>query len=119
MHRYIMRMRRGDRRKVDHKNHDTLDNRRSNLRVATSSQNGGNRRKWMVGSSRYKGVTKTKDTTANCWLVRICVGWESIYLGRFKNEREAARAYDVAARKHFGRFAHLNFPTKQKRTRRS
>jgi hypothetical protein len=94
---------------VDHKNNNGLDNRRSNLRLATHSQNTHNRPKTKSKtSSRYIGVYFDK----NCrkWHVRIfCMG-EKIDLGRFADEEAAARAYDEAAKKYVGEFARLNFP---------
>jgi hypothetical protein len=94
---------------VDHINHDTLDNRRCNLRPATYAQNGYNRRKLKKSkSSIYKGVTFHKRS--NRYRATICVNGRSIYLGQFKSESDAAKAYDEAAKKYFGEFACLNFP---------
>jgi hypothetical protein len=95
---------------VDHRNHDTLDNRRSNLRLATYVENGRNRRKVARRnkSSKYKGVTYYKKR--NVWRACICVNGRTIWLGEFKSELEAALAYDAAAKKYFGEFACLNFP---------
>ncbi len=94
---------------VDHINHDTLDNRRCNLRLATYVENGRNRRKSprRRKSSKYKGVSFRKRR--NCWRACISVSGRIIQLGEFKSERQAAKAYDTAARKYFGEFACLNF----------
>ena len=40
----------------------------------------------------------------------ICVAGEKIFLGRFKDEIEAAKAYDKAAKKYYGQYTSLNFP---------
>ncbi len=93
----------------DHKNGIVGDNGIDNLRLVTTSQNHMNRRPKASGSSRYKGVTRTSRRTS--WMARIGIGGKrEKHLGTFKTEEEAARAYDAAAREHFGEFARLNFP---------
>lgn len=91
---------------VDHRNGNALDNRRSNLRLATKSQNKQNLHA-RLGSSGYKGVSKTRTGR---WRARIMVNRKSIALGEYDAKEEAAHAYDVAAVKCFGEFANLNFP---------
>jgi hypothetical protein len=93
---------------VDHIDHDGLNNRRSNLRLATGTQNLGNMRHRGGTTSRYKGVYwSARDRR---WLATISVASKSIHLGSFVIEEEAARAYDAAAVQAFGEFAYLNFP---------
>jgi len=101
---------------VDHINHDSVDNRKANLRPATRAQNACNRRKFRGATSKYKGVTLRKATGK--WTARICIHRRSIHIGCFEKEIEAAKAYDNAARKYHGEFAALNFPESRK-TRRS
>ncbi len=103
-------MRASPKLQVDHINHDTLDNRRCNLRLCTASQNSGNRLLRIDTSSKYKGV----DWNKNCkkWRVRIGLNSQSKYLGLFVDEIQAAEMYDSAAMKFFGDFACLNFPVK-------
>jgi hypothetical protein len=91
---------------VDHANGDKLDNRRSNLRVCHQRDNSRNQVKRKVASSRYKGVKIARRT--GHWIASITVRRKGIYLGYFKDEKAAARAYDKAARRHFGKFASLN-----------
>jgi hypothetical protein len=96
---------------VDHINHDTLDNRRGNLRLVTNQQNVKNARPWRKGTSRYKGVSW--DAGHKKWVAQI--DWRDpdgkrrhARLGRFADERSAAAVYDSAARQHHGVFAWLN-----------
>jgi hypothetical protein len=104
MHREILGLTRGDKRKGDHENGDTLDNRRENLRVATNAQNGANRvRLDPRNASGFLGVTWHK--THQKWAASIKVNGTSRHLGYFTDPKEAAQAYNIAAQKHFGEFA--------------
>ncbi len=91
--------------KVDHKNNDTLDCQRPNLRIATHDQNNLNRGFWSL--SGYKGVSKD----GRRYRARISTepGVQKT-IGRFDTAVEAAIAYDDAAHEIFGEFAWLNFP---------
>jgi hypothetical protein len=113
MHREIMNA--TDERFVDHKNCDSLDNRRSNLRLATRSENIQNRRKKKNTTSRFIGVNFSKPESK--WRSRITYQGKRIALGRFDSEIEAAKAYDQAAKKYYGQFARLNFPQQDERSR--
>jgi hypothetical protein len=94
---------------VDHRNRDSLDNRRANLRLATRSQNMFNRAKRKSKtSSRFIGVSFNK--AGGKWTARIYYQNKQIWLGRFGSELDAANAYDEAARKYHKEFACLNFP---------
>jgi hypothetical protein len=97
---------------IDHRNQNGLDNRRTNLRIATIAENACNRRKTKTAcTSRYKGVTFYKEPhRQKRWGAEITKNGRRIRLGRYKNEIEAARAYDEAAKKYHGEFASLNFP---------
>jgi AP2 domain len=113
MHRFILGLH-SSRRKGDHKDGDGLNNQRNNLRRCSSSQNSRNCRKQRTGrSSRYKGVRWHKRDKVWTAQIQIHVSGESKFLGHFEVEEDAARAYDAAARKYFGRFARLNFPKKR------
>lgn len=91
--------------KVDHKNHNGLDNRRSNLRPCSHSENMRNSRiRRNKIHSRYKGVSRYKSTGR--WVAFL----RGRYLGSFSSEIEAARTYDAAAIEQYGEFAHPNFP---------
>jgi HNH endonuclease len=94
----------------DHKNGDTLDNRRANLRQATPSQNARNMKRRGNGTSKFKGVSL--DKTRNLWIASIIrkEGYGREHLGRFIREDEAAKAYDAVAHHRYGEFARLNFP---------
>jgi len=91
---------------TDHINGDGLDNRRKNIRTCTMSQNQQNRSK-RLGFSIYKGVRWHKHSKR--WTSRINVSGKSVFLGSYKCEIKAAKAYDKAAAKYYKEFANLNF----------
>lgn len=105
MHREIMGI--SDSRLVDHWDGDGLNNQRYNLRTATRGQNMQNSdKKVQVGlTSRYKGVNL--DHTG-LFLVHIQYGGKLHRVGAFRDEVDAATAYNIAAVNHFGEFARLN-----------
>lgn len=93
----------------DHINRMGLDNRKVNLRPATVSQNLCNRPKRKTRTlSKYKGLEW--DKIQRKWKVRIQLNGLKTYIGSFKSEIDAARAYDEAVKKNHGEFACPNFP---------
>ena len=94
-------------KQVDHINHNTLDNRRSNLRVCTNSQNQFNRRLSINTKTGYKGVSIANKRNDRWWAY-INVQGKRHYLGIFRDKKEAAHAYNQAALKYHGEFAVLN-----------
>ena len=93
---------------VDHIDGNTLNNRRSNLRVCSNAQNLANSRTdWTTNKAGYKGVCWKKKERK--YSAQITVNYTAIHLGYFTDPIEAAKAYDKAARKHFGEFAKTNF----------
>lgn len=103
---------------VDHRDRNGLNNQRENLRVCTSQQNNANRT--ARGVSTYKGVCYTEIKRVNqsgivkvypYWQASIQIDGKSKILGRFKNEQQAALAYNKAAVAKYGEFANLNVIT--------
>lgn len=111
MHRELLSVPYGDKRKVDHVNRDGLDNRRENLRVATQIQNGQNMERRTYGGrprkAPYKGIWQRP--AGGRWCAEIQIDGKKVRLGRYVDPRDAALAYDEAARKYFGPFARTNF----------
>lgn len=91
---------------VDHKDTDTLNNQRRNLRIATKTQNAKNRNHHAGCLSRYKGVSYSKRT--KLWVACIQHDLKLERLGYFDDEVSAAFAYNNAAKKYHGEFARLN-----------
>lgn len=104
MHVFLMGNPKG--KKVDHWNGDSLDNRKDNLRICSQQQNSFNSKKPKSNTSGFKGVHWHKK--AGAWESYVCFNYKKIYLGLFDDKVEAARAYNLAAKKHFGSFAKLN-----------
>lgn len=92
---------------------DGFDYRKENLIVCSIQE-----RQTMIPkrrkdtSSKYRGVSYSK--TVKLWRAGITVGGTSINLGDFKTEEAAARAYNNAAKKHFGKNGYQNTITRQK-----
>lgn len=92
---------------VDHVNHNTLDNRRENLRLATVAQNMHNRIPNARSKSPYKGVSW--HPVNHNWVAVISYDRKKHHLGCFRDDVEAALVYDAAAREFHGEFARPNF----------
>jgi hypothetical protein len=88
---------------IDHKNGNGLDNRRSNLRQATFSQNSHNHKIRTNNKSGYKGVNW--NSVSNKWMARISVNYKRVYLGTFELAKDAHAAYAAATQRYFGKFA--------------
>lgn len=94
---------------VDHIDNNGLNNRRCNLRIVTNAQNVRRaRQKRVPKTSRFTGVNY--DKRLKKWRCQIKYIYKTIYLGMYESEIEAARFYDLVAKKLFGEFARPNFP---------
>jgi hypothetical protein len=113
MHREILGLNRNDGMEVLHVNGNRLDNRKANLVVPGHSVV-VRARKFGRGRSRYKGVHKDSRTLQ--WMASILIAGKTRHLGFFSSEKDAALAYDVAARSKYGRLTALNFPELESRT---
>ena len=106
MHRMLLDLPEG--KQCDHINGNSLDYRRSNLRISTQAQNTRNAAKHKNGrTSRFKGVIRLPS---GHWYATIRTNGHQVGLGTFQDEQSAARAYDEAARRAYGEFARVNFP---------
>ena len=101
MHRLIMDAPQG--KWIDHIDGDGLNNKKENLRLSTPSQNGANSKTF----KRFKGVSYRKDRKKYRAYI-MYPGKRYKHLGHFKEEKEAAKAYNKAAIQLFGEFALLN-----------
>lgn len=122
MHRQLLNLK--ERFEIgDHIDHDGLNNQKNNLRKASVSENAKNRTSMKGSSSSYLGVSirfnkvkyysKKEDTYTTYifgpfWRAAIKVFGKPVELGQFKNEIDAAKAYNEAAIKHHGEFANPN-----------
>jgi HNH endonuclease/AP2 domain len=104
MHREIIHAVAGE--SVDHINHDTLDNRRENLRICSNVQNFSNRKMRSDNTSGFKGVSWEKKSRK--WKAQLRVNKKIIYSGYFNTAIEAAEVYDREAISVCGEFALTN-----------
>lgn len=102
MHREVLKLVAGGKEHVDHINGNTLDNRRSNLRLVTRSQNMCNRTKQVNNKSGYKGVRSHK--ASGKWIAEIGISGKRFYLGLHNTPEEAHAAYREAAKNLHGEF---------------
>lgn len=87
---------------IDHIDGNSLNNKISNMRSATSAQNAHNMKAKPTRDGALKGATFCKDTKR--WKSAITLGGKHIHLGRFDTQKEAHEAYIEASKKHHGEF---------------
>ena len=109
LHRTILGAKDGD--VVDHINGDKRDNRLVNLRICSHQENMRNGPLRKDNTSGFKGVSLCKKSLARPWVAQLTLG-KNHHIGKFASKIEAAIAYDEEAKKHYGKFARLNFPEK-------
>ena len=108
MQRFIMNAPKG--KYVDHINHNTLDNRKSNLRIVSPRENVLNSKSKSGSTSIYKGVSLRKTTGR--FEAYIRTNGKRKHLGFYDTEEEAAKIYDQYAKEYYKDHAFLNFPPK-------
>src|SRR5690606_4941882 len=92
----------------DHIDHDTLDNRRENIRLCHNVQNSKNRKiRPGNGTSKFKGVCWEKRRKH--WVAQITVDYRNVYVGSYQNPEDAAKAYDKKAKELHGNYNNCNF----------
>lgn len=105
LHRFIMDLN-DSKKKVDHINHNGLDNRKNNLRACSSFENARNRNISMHSKTGFKGVSFL--TVKGKYLASIKINNKSIHIGLFNSPIEAAKAYNAKALELHKEFAYLN-----------
>lgn len=97
LHRYIMNCPKG--KYVDHKNHNTLDNRKQNLRITNNADNLRNGEIRVNNKTGVKGVYF--DNKRNKYVANIKVNYKGIFLGRFNTLEEATQVRKKAEIKYW------------------
>lgn len=91
--------------RIDHRDHDGLNCQFENLRPCTHKQNCANQTKRVGCSSKYKGVSWSRQR--NKWVAFLCSGDKNKNLGGFDTEEEAHAVWALAAKESYGEFACL------------
>jgi hypothetical protein len=104
MHRFIMKPDKG--MVIDHLDGNPLNNQKNNLRICTHAENMRNSKISINNKSGYKGVSYQEDR--NNYRASIKFNNKKINIGDFIDPIDAARAYNAAALKYHGEFAHIN-----------
>ncbi len=89
-------------KEVDHINHKTYDNRKSQLRIVTSTQNSMNQKPSKMSSTGVRGISYSK--TENRYIVRIGINNKRIYLGSYKTLEEAKQVRKKAEKEYYGEY---------------
>jgi len=103
MHRVVANP--SEKQVVDHRDHNGLNNRKSNLRVCSHTENIRNSRKRLDNTSGYRGVCWNKKLRK--WQAEINVNGEVIYLGTFKDIEKAYQAYCKASRRYHKDYSNI------------
>lgn len=91
---------------IDHINHNVQDNRKSNLRIVTSSQNGMNA---SLSKNNTSGVTGVKwHKKQQKWVATITINYKRIWLGSFVDFDDAVKARKKAEEEYYGEFSYDN-----------
>ena len=101
LHKIILGVK--NKRIVDHRDGNRLNNTKDNLRICTKSENTRNQKR--KSDSHLKGVTWHKD--CNKWGAQIMVDYKNIFLGLYNSEEEAHKAYCEASKKYHGEFGRI------------
>ena len=104
VHRLILGAKVGD--LIDHKNRDTLDNRKINLHFCNSRQNQVNQKIRIDNKSGYKGVSWYSHKKK--WVAELCLFGKKVFCKQFDTKEDAARAYNENAVKYHGDICYLN-----------
>lgn len=100
LHNYILKT--SDYTIVDHINHNTLDNRKENLRIISQSNNLRNRK---GSNSNNKSGYRNVSWRYNCWVVQLMVDGKNTILGKFDDVHEAGNFAEEMREKYYGEFA--------------
>lgn len=104
IHRLVMNV--PEDKYIDHINHNTFDNRKSNLRIVTASQNAMNH---ILGNKNTSGTTGVVWVRSrNNWKAEIKLNGETIYLGSFDKFDDAEKTRKEAEEKYFGEYSYDN-----------